>query len=111
MNLLVLIVEDADAIEDFLSALVELDVAGMQVVDSSSVMGVLAAKTPIFAGLRQLVSHPRAESKMVFGVTEDDEVLVRLDRLLKKIGYDLDQTGVGYAFCLPLAGMTGYLEM
>jgi len=109
MKLLVLVVEDADRVEDCLSAVVELDVAGVQVIDAAAVMDVLAREAPIFAGLRELIARPKAESRLIVGVCRSD-VLRELDRLLKRVGIDLDQPGVGYAFVLPLEAHIGQLD-
>jgi len=109
MKLLILIVEDADRVEDCLSAVVELDVAGVQVVDSSAVINVLAREAPIFAGLRELITRPKADSKLILGITKK-EILPELHRLLKRVGIDLDSPGVGYAFLLPIEGLVGLLD-
>lgn len=110
MNLLIVAVEDREKVQDFLSVLVELDVAGLQVMDSSTVMEILAREAPIFAGLRQLITRPTAESKMIFGVVQEDDILPRLDRLLKRVDLDLDEPGNGYAMLLPIAGCIGSLD-
>lgn len=109
MKLLVLVVEDADQVDDCLSAVVDLDVAGVQVVDSSTVMDVLAREAPIFAGLRELITRPKAESRLILGLTERD-VLLELDRLLKRVNIDLSKPGVGYAFILSLEAHIGRLD-
>lgn len=109
MKLMVLVVEDADQVEDCLSAVVDLDVAGVQVVHSATVMDVLAREAPIFAGLRELLTRPKAESRLIFGLTERD-VLPELGRLLKRVNIDLDKPGVGYAFVVPLADHIGQLD-
>ena len=109
MRLLILIVEDADHVEDFLSAVIELDVAGIQIIDSAAVMDLLAREAPIFAGLRELVTRPKAQSKIILGVTRED-ILSELDRLLKRVGIHLDRPGVGYALQLPIEGQLGSLD-
>jgi hypothetical protein len=109
MRLLVLVVEDSDLVDDCLSAVVELDVAGVQVVHSSTVMEVLAREAPIFAGLRELITRPKAESRLILGVA-NRSVLAELDRLLQRIGIKLSEPGVGYALEVPLDGLIGQLE-
>ena len=110
MNALIVLIENPENAEDFLSVLVELDVAGLQMIDSSSVMGILARQAPIFAGLRQLVTRPKADSKLVFGLSEDPNILSRLRKMLKKIDLDLDAPGIGYAVVMPIADKAGTLE-
>lgn len=109
MKLLMLVVEDSEQVEDCLSAVVELDVAGIQVLDASTVMDVLAREAPIFAGLRELITRPKAESKLIFGIAKGD-ILRELDTLLKRVGIDLDEPGVGFAFLLPVDGHIGQLD-
>lgn len=111
MNLLVVVLENAENIEDLLSVLVELDVGGLQVAESSTVMDILARETPIFAGLRDLITRPQAESKIVFGLTDNDQILDRLGALMKRIGLDLDESGTGYAFLMPVGKWIGQLGM
>jgi len=89
MKLLIVAVESQEHVEDFLSVLVELEVAGLQVMEARTVMELLAREAPIFAGLRQLITRPKAESKIILGITQQDDVLQKLDRLLKKIGLDI----------------------
>jgi hypothetical protein len=110
MHLLIVVLEDPDRAEDVLSACVELEVAGLQVTDTQSVVGLLAAETPIFAGLRQLVNRPRADSKVIFGLTDDEGILNDLTRLLRKVDLDLDASGTGYAFLVPVSKWAGNLD-
>ena len=109
MNLLIAVVEDEEHVEDFLSVLVELDVAGLQVLDSASVVEVLAREAPIFAGLRQLITRPTAASKTLVGIAPKD-ILPELGRLLKKIGLQIDKPGTGYAVQVPIGGSIGHLD-
>lgn len=109
MNLLLVVVEDEEKVEDFLSVLVELDVDGVQVIESSTVMAVLSRQAPIFAGLRELINRPKAESKLLIGLAQTDDVLGRLADLLRRVGLDLDEPGVGYAATVPVSGVIGQL--
>lgn len=110
MKLLMLIVNDVDRLEDFFSALIELDVEGVQAVDARSATSLLAAEAPIFAGLRQLLTRPRGESKLLLGLTEDADILTRLADTLRRIDLDLDEPGVGFALLLPVEGLTGQVD-
>jgi len=111
MNLLIIAIDDPGHLEDFLSALVELDVAGLRVLDSFSVMEMLAREAPIFAGLRQLVTSPKGESKTILGLTKDDDILARLDRLLRKVGLDFDRSTGGYALLVPVSQWIGHPDL
>ncbi len=111
MKLLVVVVNVPERAEVFYSALVDLDVDGLEVVNASSVMTVLAREAPIFAGLRKLVTQPKADSMIIFGFTDDDKILTRLSVLLRKVGIDLDKPGTGYAVLVPIAGRSGRPEL
>ncbi|OPX22079.1 MAG: hypothetical protein B1H04_05575 [Planctomycetales bacterium 4484_123] len=111
MNLLIIAIDDPGHLDDFLSALVELDVAGLRVLDSFSVMEMLAREAPIFAGLRQLITRPRGESKTILGLTQDDDILTRLDELLKKVGLDFDSSSAGYALLVPVSQWIGHPDL
>ncbi|MFP3938181.1 MAG: hypothetical protein ACLFVW_07540 [Phycisphaerae bacterium] len=111
MNLLIVAVADEEYVDDFLAALVDLDVNGLEVVDSSTVMEILAQDAPIFAGLRQLMSRPKAAGKLILGVTAEDDILQRLDKLLKRLDLDLSDPGTGYALLLPVTDWLGDLDL
>jgi len=111
MNLLIVVVKDQDYVDDFLSVLVELDVSGLQILDSSSVIELLAQRAPIFAGLRQLVARPKAESKIILGLVQEDDFLSKMDFLLRKVKLNLDQQGIGYAVLVPTIQSIGQLDL
>jgi hypothetical protein len=110
MNLLIVVVRDVTRLDDFLSALVKLDVAGLEVIESASSIGFLAREVPIFAGLRQLVTRPEATSRTLFGLTARDDILDALSKQLKRVGIDLNATDAGYATVVPATGWTGRLD-
>jgi len=110
MKLVIVVLNIPHRTEDCLAALVDLDVAGLQVMDTSSVMCFLAQEAPIFAGLRQLLTRPQSHSKTIFGLTEDAEIIAKLARTLREIDLDLEKSGAGYAFLLPLADWTGGID-
>lgn len=111
MNLLIVAVADEEYVDEFLAALVDLDVNGLQVSDSSTVMEILAQDAPIFAGLRQLMTRPKAAGKLIFGVTDDDDILRHMEKLLKRLDMDLSEPGTGYALLLPITGWLGDLDL
>jgi len=110
LKLLVVVVNDPVRVEDVLAALFELDVTGMIVLESETAMHLLATEVPLFAGLRHLVQSPRSHNRCVFSLTEDPEVLRKLDRMLKEIGFDIAAPGAGYALLLDAEGFIGGRE-
>ena len=110
MKLLVVVIYDADRLQDILTVLVELDVNRTVALNSEALMHVLAQEVPIFAGLRQLLSAPKSPCKTIFGVTERTDIIKHLDRKLRDIGINLTELETGYAFVLPIEGLLGSNE-
>ena len=109
MNLLIVVVREPERLDDFLSVLVQLDVAGIQVIETASSLGVLAREAPIFAGLRQLVTRPEAYGRTILGLTDRDDVLDELARMLRRVDVELDATG--YALTVPVGKLVGRPEV
>ena len=105
MKLLVMVIYDSSQLQDILTALVKLDVRNAVAVESESLMHVLAQEVPIFAGLRQLVTTPKSPCKTVFGITEDNDIITKLDRTLKSIDIDMTKPETGYALIIPIEGL------
>ena len=105
MKLLIIVIYDSSRLQDILTALIELDVRNAISVDSEGLTHVLAQEVPIFAGLRSLVSTPKSPCKTVLGITDDAEIISKLDRNLKAIGVELTQPEIGYAMVLPIEGL------
>jgi len=110
VKLVVVVVNDPARIEDVLACLIDLEVGGVTVCETTAAIAVLAQEAPLFAGLRELVTAPRSHSRTVFGYTEDADVLDRLERVLREVGYDLAAPGAGFAFLLDLERFVGGVE-
>lgn len=105
MKLLVIVVYDSDRLADILTVLVELEIRNAVAVDSEGLMHVLAQEVPIFAGLRRLITTPKSPCKTVFGVTDDKDIITKLDRALKAIDIDMAQPETGYALLIPVEAL------
>ncbi len=105
MKLLVMVIYDSDRLPDILTVLVELEIRNAVAVDTESLMHVLAQEVPIFAGLRQLIKTPKSPCKTVLGVTDDKDIIVKLDRALKAMGIDMTQPETGYALLIPVEAL------
>ena len=105
MKLLIIVIYDSSQLQDILTALIELDVRNAIAIDSEGLTHVLAQEVPIFAGLRQLVTTPKSPCKTVLGVTDDAEIISKLERTLEAIGIDMTKSETGYAMVLPIEGL------
>ena len=105
MKLLVVVINNPDNLEDVVEALIDLDVRGAVVIESEGVMQMLAQDVPIFGGLRQFLKGPKSLNKTVFGLTDDDDIIEKLDKKLKKVGVDFSAAGTGYAVLLPISAV------
>ena len=105
MKLLVIVINEHEYVQDVLEALLEIDLHGVTIVDTESVMQILAQEAPIFAGLRQMFSGTKEYNKTIFGLTDRDNILDELDATLKEVNLDLSRPGLGYAFTIPLEGV------
>ena len=105
MRLLIIVIYDSSQLQDILTALIKLDVRNAISIDSEGLTHVLAQEVPIFAGLRHLVTTPKSPCKTVLGITDDAEIISKLDRTLKAIGVELTKPETGYAMVLPIEGL------
>lgn len=110
MKLLVMVIYDSSQLQDILTALVRLDVRHSVAVNSEALMHVLAQEVPIFAGLRQLLTVPQSPCKTIFGVTDQQDIIEKLDRTLKAIDIDMTKPEIGYAMVIPIEGLLANKE-
>ncbi|MDK1031569.1 MAG: hypothetical protein QGD94_06160 [Planctomycetia bacterium] len=103
MKLLIIVINNPDNVENILEVLLELDVRGAVCIETEGVMQLLVQEVPIFGGLRQLLASPKAHNKTVFGITDDDDIIAKLDKMLKRIGVDMTAPDTGYAILLPIS--------
>ena len=98
MKLLVIVLADREKLDDVLSTLLELDITGATIIDTEGMAQVLAAEVPVFAGLRQLITEARASSKTIFALSRDNDIVSRMQQLLKETGIDFSEPGTGVMF-------------
>ncbi len=107
MKLLVIVLNNREKLQEVLSALLELDITGATIMDTEGLAQLLAAEVPIFAGLRQLVGETRPSSKTVFALSSDDDIVRRVDLLLKTTGTDFSEPGTGVMFSVTVDDVIG----
>ena len=85
MHLLVIILYREDLLDEVLSALVEMEITGAPVVESTNMEQVLSEDVPIFAGLWQTTGG-HGQTKMIFAPIHDPGLLDPLMALLHGSG-------------------------
>ena len=105
MKLLIVVLNNPDLVSEVVPVLVELDVRRIVSLETETMLHFLAREVPIFAGIRELVTSPRAYTKTLFGITESENILSELDNFLKDINIDLTGSGDGYALTIPMDGL------
>lgn len=107
MKLLIIVIDNPDLVAEIVPVLVELEIRGLVSIEAESVMNFLAKEVPIFAGLRELASTSKSYNRTIFGVSDDEDILDRLNDFLEEIGIDLGDEDAGYAFTVPVEGILG----
>jgi len=107
MKLLVIVLNNREKVQEVLSALLELDITGATIIDTEGMAHVLAAEVPIFAGLRQLLAETRPSSKTIFALSSEDDIVHRVDALLKTTGIDFAEPGTGVLFSVTVDDVIG----
>lgn len=105
MKLLVIVLNDADMLEDVLEGLIETGVSGATVVDSVG-MGHIMEDVPLFAGMRSIFRSARPRNNIIFSVIDDRQARESLD-VLEKILACSAAKGKGIAFVLPIDAVIG----
>jgi nitrogen regulatory protein P-II 1 len=97
-----IILNDEDYVDDLLAVLMELEITGATILDGVGMERMLANDVPIFAGLIQSMAGARPYNKNIFALLNNRETLTKLIEVLKEVGIDFQQPGVGTIFALPV---------
>jgi nitrogen regulatory protein P-II 1 len=106
MYLLIIILHREEWLDDVLSGLVELGIEDAITIDSESMERALAAKVPIFAGLR-FDLRGRPYSKTILAVADTPEVGMELISMLKEVNIDLEAEGASRIITLKIESIFG----
>ena len=109
MFLIIIILHKEEFLEDILSGLVELGVDEAVTIDSEPMKKVLAHKVPIFAGLK-FDLREKPFSKLILTLADNADVGKQLVDLLKGIGMNVEEPGVGWVLTLKLESIFGEAE-
>jgi nitrogen regulatory protein PII len=107
MQLLVAVLNQAEAIDDVLSGFLELGITGATVINSEGMARILTHDVPIFAGIQTLLSGSRSQNYTVFSVIEEEEKVKAAFALIQDVCGDMRRPGTGIVFTLPVATVIG----
>lgn len=107
MQLLIAIVNEAEKLDEILSAFVELGVTGATIVRSEGMGRLVSHDVPIFAGLGALAARSRPQNQMIFSVIREPEKVEGAIRLLQEICGSLDNPATGIVFTIPVTSVVG----
>jgi len=106
MKLLVIVLNKEEFLDDFVQALLEVDVRGATILDSVGMGRILTQDIPIFAGLKGLLTGNRPHNKTILtAVTDEQEP--KVVTVFEQVVGPLDQPGNGLILALPLASVHG----
>lgn len=113
MNILFLVLNKTEYLDEILDAFVDIGVRGATILDSQGMGSALSnggKDIPFFGGLRTLLDNARPYNKTVFTVIEDEEILDKAVKEVKKILGNMSKPGVGLMFTLPVGEIFGMTE-
>lgn len=101
MVLLVIILSNAEVLEEVLEGFLELGLRGATVVGAQGMGEILSQEVPIFAGLRGLFPGGEGQHRMLLSVTEREHAAQAVELLGHTAGA-LEKSGTAIAFTLPV---------
>ncbi|KPK65288.1 MAG: hypothetical protein AMS21_05105 [Gemmatimonas sp. SG8_38_2] len=107
MQLLVAVINQAEALDDVLSGFLELGITGATIINSEGMAHVLTHDIPLFAGIQTLISRSRAQNYTIFSVIDDDEKAVAAFAVIQDICGSMAEPGTGIVFTIPVSRAEG----
>ncbi len=107
MQLLVAVINQAEALDDILSGFLELGITGATIINSEGMARVLTHDIPLFAGIQTLISRSRAQNYTIFSVIDGDEKVEAAFALIQDVCGSLDEPGTGIIFTIPVSRAVG----
>jgi nitrogen regulatory protein PII len=107
MQLLVAVINQAEALDDVLSGFLELGITGATIINSEGMAHILTHDIPLFAGIQTLISRSRAQNYTIFSVIDDDEKVEGAFAVIQDVCGSLDEPGTGIMFTIPVTRATG----
>ena len=110
MQVVTLVLNKVECLEKLLETLLENNIHGATVLDSTGMMRVLDQSgddMPMFGTLRQLFDPARKSSKTLLMVLEDDQ-LDTVRRVVDSVTGGLDKPDTGILFATPATMVVGW---
>jgi nitrogen regulatory protein PII len=107
MQLLVAVINQAEALDDVLSGFLELGITGATIINSEGMAHVLTHDIPLFAGIQTLISRSRAQNYTIFSVIDDDAKVDAAFELIHDVCGGLAEPGTGIVFTVPVTRAEG----
>jgi nitrogen regulatory protein P-II 1 len=107
MQLLVAVINQAEALDDVLSGFLELGITGATIINSEGMAYVLTHDIPLFAGIQTLISRSRAQNYTIFSVIDDDEKVDAAFAVIQDVCGSLKEPGTGIVFTVPVSRAEG----
>jgi nitrogen regulatory protein PII len=106
MKLLILILNKVEKLEEVLEGFIEIGISGATVIDSVGMGHILSEEVPIFAGLRFMFAGAKPHNKTIISAIKNEKEKPAID-ILKKILGNLNETGTGIVFTVPIDSVEG----
>ena len=106
MKLLILILNKVEKLEEVFEGFLEIGITGATVIDSVGMGHILSEEVPIFAGLRFMFAGSKPHNKTIISAIKDEKEKPAIEVLQKILG-DLNQTGTGIVFTIPIDRVEG----
>lgn len=104
--LVVLIVDDPDHCPAILDAWEEAGVSGVTILESSGLgrlrQGGLRDDLPLIPSLSEILEGEEVHHRTLLAVVKDEQMVDRLEAIVKRIMGDLDEPNSGFMFVVPV---------
>lgn len=107
MQLLIAVINEAEALDDVLSGFLEIGITGATIINSEGMGRVLTHDIPIFAGIQTLITRSRAQNYTIFSVIDDEAKVDAAFALIQDVCGSLAEPGTGIVFTLPISRAEG----
>jgi nitrogen regulatory protein PII len=107
MQLLVAVINQAEALDDVLAGFLELGITGATIINSEGMARVLTHDVPLFAGIQTLISRSRPQNYTIFSVIDDDAKVDAAFALIQDVCGGMAEPGTGIVFTVPVTRVEG----
>ena len=111
MNALFIVLNEVEYLDDILDSFVEIGVKGATILDSQGMGSAITnsgrGKEPFFGGIRSFIENSKPYNKTIFTVIDDEELLEKTVKTVKKVLGDINEPGVGMIFTMPVGKVYG----